>query len=54
MPRGLLVSVRDVDEAVEALAGGAAIVDVKLPVFERLVGRIVLGPIRIVVRLHTR
>ncbi|NBW86029.1 MAG: hypothetical protein EBR23_04160 [Planctomycetia bacterium] len=31
MPRGLLVSVRDVDEAVEALAGGAAVVDVKDP-----------------------
>lgn len=29
--RGLLVSVRDADEATEALAGGAAIVDVKEP-----------------------
>ena len=31
MPRGLLVSVRDTEEALEALAGGAAIVDVKEP-----------------------
>lgn len=31
MPRGLLVSVRDSHEALEALAGGAAIVDVKEP-----------------------
>lgn len=31
LPAGLLVSVRNVDEAVEAVAGGAAIVDVKDP-----------------------
>jgi len=31
LPRGLLVSVRSVEEAVEAAAGGAAIVDVKEP-----------------------
>jgi uncharacterized protein (UPF0264 family) len=32
MPRGLLVSVRDVAEALEALAGGAAVIDVKEPI----------------------
>jgi uncharacterized protein (UPF0264 family) len=31
LPRGLLVSVRSIDEAVAAVAGGAAIVDVKEP-----------------------
>ncbi|MCE9630259.1 MAG: (5-formylfuran-3-yl)methyl phosphate synthase [Planctomycetia bacterium] len=31
LPGGLLVSVRSVDEAVEAVAGGAAIIDVKEP-----------------------